>query len=295
VKPRLLVTGAAGFLGWQVSRKAAGSWQVFGLCHTHRLDFAGVVPIFFDLLELSRMTALFEEIRPDGVIHTAAASDPNFCEGYPVATRPVNVDVPERLSGFCADRGIPFLFTSSDLVFDGESSPYGEDDPTGPVCIYGDQKATAEKKVLARNPDALVCRLPLLFGASGSIHTAFDYRMRQALGKKEPLRLFRDEFRTPVDAGSAAAGLLQFLGREKGMLHLGGRERISRLDMGRRLARLMGVASPAIVAVSQAEVRMPAPRAADVSLDSSRAFGLGYDPKGLDAALEEALDGRGIT
>jgi dTDP-4-dehydrorhamnose reductase len=65
--------------------------------------------------------------------------------------------------------------------------------------------------------------------------------------------------------------------------------------MGRRLARLMGIESPPIVPVSQAEVPMPAPRAADVSLDSSRAFGLGYDPKGLDAALGEALDGRRIS
>ena len=58
-----------------------------------------------------------------------------------------------------------------------------------------------------------------------------------ALRQGQPLTLFWDEWRTPLDLASAASGLLALLrSSNTGVLHLGGPERLSRLEMGQRLA-----------------------------------------------------------
>lgn len=286
---RLLVTGAGGFLGWHVSRLAAQHHRVFGTFLNSESKLPSVTPIRIDLTDFHRLDAVFSEIRPQGVIHTAAASKPESCEKNPGETDVINTAVPAHLAGLCGRAGIDYLFTSSDLVFDGRRAPYAEGDATGPINRYGRQKEAAERAVLDRCRHALVCRIPLMFGWSGSENRAFDSQMIESIRSGEPLHLFKDEFRTPADAHSVAEGLLHLLGRESGCLHLGGRERISRLDLGRRIARVMGVNKPPLVGVLQNDIPMAAGRPADVSLNSEKAFASGYNPRPLDAAIRETL------
>lgn len=286
---RLLVTGAGGFLGWQVCRMAAAAWQVFGLCRRVASLPGGCEPIRCDLTQADDLEALFSELQPDAVIHTAAAADPNFCEAHPDQTDPINVQVPARLARRCARGTTPYIFTSTDLVYDGTRPPYAETDPVAPVNVYGEQKAGAEAAVAAAWPGALICRMPLLFGWSGSVNEPFDREMIRALEQGRPLRLFTDEFRTPVDAESAAAGLLHLLGRTSGILHLGGAQRVSRFDMGVRIAGVLGVSPRLLVPSERGSVPLAAARPADVSLDSRKARGLGYAPLPLDEAIRQAV------
>jgi len=286
---RLLVTGAGGFLGWQACRLAAAHWQVFGLCRRPAPLPDGCEPIGCDLTHVDDVDALFSELRPDAVIHTAAAADPNFCETHPDQTEPINVHVPVWLAGRCAREKIPLLFTSSDLVFDGTRPPYSESDPVAPVNVYGAQKARAEAAVLSVWPGALICRMPLLFGWSGSVHAAFDREMILAIEQGRPLRLFTDEFRTPVDVQSAAAGLLLLLQKASGIFHLGGAERISRFELGVRIAGILGASPQSLIPALQQGVSMAAARPADVSLVNRKARRLGYDPPPLDDAIRKAV------
>jgi dTDP-4-dehydrorhamnose reductase len=286
---RLLVTGADGFLGWHVCRMAAGFWRVIGTSRRTGADTVGCERVCLDLTALDDLEHLFSELRPDAVIHTAAAADPNVCETHPDRTEPINVDVPAWLAGRCARRHIPFVFTSSDLVFDGEHAPYAESAVPSPVNVYGGQKARAETAVRSACAGALVCRMPLLFGWSGSTHKGFDHEMIRAIRSRTPLVLFTDEFRTPVDAQSAAAGLLRLPGRAAGILHLGGRQRTSRFDMGMRFARHLGVSRPSIQAGRKIEAHTAAARPRDVSLVSRQAYRLGFDPMPMDRAIEATV------
>jgi len=113
--------------------------------------------------------------------------------------------------------------------------------------------------------------------------------MIEALRRGEQVSLFTDEYRTPVDGESAARGIFHFLGKAKGVLHLGGYTRISRFDMGKKIEKLIGIEKSLIKPVKQKDIVMPAPRPADISLDSSKAFGMGYSPMDLDTALGEAI------
>lgn len=286
---RLLVTGASGFLGWNVCAAAGAAWEVVGVVHAHPVPIPGARTVACDLTRPGAADQLLREARPDAVIHAAAAAQPEYCQREPEAARRINLEATLELAGRAAAAGIPFLFTSTDLVFDGRRPPYREEDPVSPVSVYGEQKAAAEAGVLARHPGGLVCRMPLMFGDPGPAAQSFLQGWLAALEGDRELALFVDEIRTPVSGRTAAAGLLHLLGRATGILHLGGRTRISRHALGLLLAELLGANPGRIRPVRQAEVATAAPRPPDVSLESGRAYALGYDPPPLREDLRRSL------
>jgi dTDP-4-dehydrorhamnose reductase len=288
----LLVTGASGFLGWNVCQAAqAAGWQVYGTYLAHAVAISGATLLKADLTDFQGLQAVFQDIQPDAVIHTAAQSSPNVCQTDPEAAYAINVTASCNLAGLCGDRHIPFAFTSTDLVFDGRDAPYRETDPVNPVNRYGEQKVQAEEGVRSRYPAAAICRMPLMFGYAPTA-PSFIQPFLKILRSGEPLSLFTDEFRTPASGTTAAQGLLLALEQFNGCIHLGGKERISRYEFGRLMVEVFGISNATITACRQADIQMTAPRPADVSLDSSLAFGLGYSPQSI---RDELVALRGIV
>ena len=155
------------------------------------------------------------------------------------------------------------------MVFDGEHAPYREDDAPAPISVYGRSKAEGECAVLAW-PHTAVVRVSLLFGSSLTAQPTLYDRQRHALATGQPVTFFDDEWRTPLDLRTAARALLGIAASDyTGILHLGGPERLSRRDMGERLARRLGCPAN-VAAVSRHSSGQPEPRPRDLSLDSSR-------------------------
>jgi len=288
-RKKLLVTGASGFLGWNVASIARSDWKVFGIYNRHQTKIEDVSMTRLDLSEYDDLKRLFNDIRPDAVIHTAAVSNPNYCEMHPSESRKINVNASLAIAGLCSMISIPLVFTSTDLVFDGSSPPYSETSMVNPVNVYSEHKVVAEEMIKDVYPEATICRMPLMFGYSGSINQGFTSQMITALKKGEKLNLFSDEYRTPVDAQSASKGLLLFLSKGKGVIHLGGQARISRYEMGLLTAELLACGTSGIVSVKQKDIPMAAKRPADVSLDSSKALSMGYATMNIKDALKETI------
>lgn len=284
---RLLVTGASGFLGFTLCRIAVEARDVTGVYRSHPFEIDGVRPLQCDLLRYGDMKALLAHVRPDAVIHTAALSQPEVCQEQREASRRINVEATANLAGTCADRGIPFVFTSTDLVFDGRNAPYREQDPASPVNVYGEHKVLAEAFVLDRHPAAVVCRMALMFGDAAPGGESFIQGMMRNIKEGKAIRLFTDEVRTPLSAECAARGLLMATepgGRQ--LLHLGGPERISRYDFGLLMRDVFEMSDARIAACRQEDVPMKASRPPDVSLDSSEAVQLGFSAPSLREQLE---------
>jgi dTDP-4-dehydrorhamnose reductase len=258
-RPVAWVTGAGGLIGSHLVRAApaaAPEWEVVGLTRDH-----------LDLADAAAVEALFHRQPPQLVIHCAALSRATACQADPALARRLNVDVTARLAALAAD--IPFVFFSTDLVFDGRKGHYRETDPPNPLTVYAGTKLDAEQVVLA-NPRHTVLRTSLNGGVSLTGDRGFNEELRRTWQAGRAARLFRDEFRCPIAASVTAQAVWALIARNQpGLYHLAGRERLSRLLIGEWLAARWPELHPRLEAASLRDYAGP-PRAPDTSLDCAK-------------------------
>ncbi len=259
--PIAWVTGAGGLIGNAVAATcpANAPWRVRALT---RPDL--------DLSDGAAVGALFRRERPQVVIHCAARSRSPACQADPAGAFRDNVDTTLRLADLAAGR--PFVFLSTDLVFDGRRGGYREEDPVGPLSVYAETKVRAEEALRGRG-GVLVIRTSLNHGTSPTGDRAFNEDAAAAWRAGRELRLFTDEFRNPIGAVETARVVWDLLlGGATGWWHVAGSERLSRWEIGCLLAaRHRGGPAP-IVPASLAEYT-GAPRAPDTTLDCARVEG----------------------
>lgn len=278
---RLLVTGVSGFLGWNICQIAPSKWEIFGTCFSNSIKIPNVISIKIDLTNYEKLKQLIKDINPSAIIHTAAAADPIFCQKNPYVSNKINVETSVNIAGLCSDLQIPYIFTSTDLVFDGLNPPYYEDDSVCPVNIYGEQKVLAETGILKIYPKTAICRMPLMFGLCGPHGKSFIQPMIESMKKGKKLNLFTDEIRNPISGKTAATGLFLALDRVCGILHLGGNESISRYDFGKLMAKVFKFNNAKLIPCLQKDLNLSTKRPPDVSLDNTKAICLGFRPLSL--------------
>jgi dTDP-4-dehydrorhamnose reductase len=267
---RLLLTGASGQLGAYLLRElAAAGMEVTAWSGARRGELFGVPLQPVDLADGDAIAAAFRQARPEAILHAAAVASVAECHRGPERARRVNVGGTAALAELAAAAGARLVLVSTDLVFDGERAPYREADSPAPLSVYGRSKADAEAAALAA-PRAAVARVSLLFGRALTGRPTFFDQQADALRNGRPVRLFADEWRTPLHLATAARALVALTRADfAGVLHVGGPERLSRLEMGRRLARFLGADPGVIVPALRADAPAAEPRPRDVSLDSS--------------------------
>jgi dTDP-4-dehydrorhamnose reductase len=263
MKPVVLVTGAGGLIGQYMTRTAARwapEWDVRGLT---RQDA--------DLTDVLRVTDIYRALKPHAVMHCAALSRTKDCEQQPDQARRVNVTATTHLATLAKD--VPFFFLSSGEVFDGKRGWYEEGDEARPINVYGQTKLEAEQIVL-QNPRHTVVRIVLTAGTSKSGDRSFIEEMRRMARSGGRVTLFEDEYRCPLPAGVIARALWELLGHERaGLYHLGGRERLSRWEIGEALIRWYPELSGRLKA-GTARSYTGSPRPADLSLRCDKIQGL---------------------
>jgi dTDP-4-dehydrorhamnose reductase len=269
---RILVTGASGRLGSALIDHLIedGRHDVFAWSRTTCGNLGEVALRSVDLCDPRAVAEALAEANPDAVIHAGAISAADAVGRDPAQGRAVNAEGTRRLAEWAGSHHRRLVFTSTDLVFDGSRSWYREDDAARPVLAYGRTKYEAEAHVLAIR-EGLVARLSLLFGPTPSGRPSFFDVAIDALRRGEPRAFFEDEFRTPLDYRTAAAILVQLVESDAiGIVHVGGRERLSRFELMRRAAVVAGIDPGLVRPGRQADAILPEPRPADTSLDTSR-------------------------
>lgn len=253
------ITGATGLIGnyiVQLAPKYAASAQVIPLTRAK-----------LDLENFAAVREAFKKDSPGLIIHCAALTNTPTCEKNPALTQKLNVDVTAVLAELAAN--IPFIFFSTDLVFDGRVGNYDESSPVSPLSVYGKSKAEAERIVLA-NPNHTVLRTSLNYGTSLTGTRAFNEQMKLAVERGETLGLFTDEFRCPIPAIETARVVWELAAQDKpGLYHVTGTERLSRLQIGQLLLKHWGKTDAKIREESLKDFR-GLPRSPDTSFDCAK-------------------------
>ena len=289
---KILITGASGFLGYHLLRSAyAKGFEVYGLYNSGAISFAQSTNLQVDLRNYIDMGNMIDDIEPDVVIHAAALADGNLCQANKELSYELNVEVTSNLAGICCDYQVPFVFTSTDLVFDGKKGNYTEEDQPNPLMVYGEHKFLAEQEVERVYPSGLIVRCPLMFGAVEASTKNYFSTFLQGLREGKAGKLFYDEYRSVCGGKSVAEGILHICEEASGLVHIAGPERVSRYDLGIAIADAFGLNRELIQSASQKDIQMTAPRPADVSLNIQKALALGYSPLGYQEELRQIAGG----
>jgi dTDP-4-dehydrorhamnose reductase len=268
---KILITGASGQLGSYLLDQLRGSSDhIIAWSSGNRQERSGTRLQPVDLANADQVARCFEEAKPNLVLHVAALASIVACSQAPERAEKINHLGTALLAELAARSKSRLLYVSTDLVFDGEKGNYREEDEAHPLSTYGRTKLAGEKAALAI-ASSLVVRVSLLLGPS--LHTErpnFFDQQSQTLLSGQSIGCFVDEWRTPLTHRWAARMLLKLLGEwdGTGLLHLGGPERLSRSEMGQRLAQRLGVAAQKIEPIARAAGLAAEPRPRDVSLNS---------------------------
>ncbi len=286
-----LVLGGSGFLGAHVV-VCIGPEAIAASREAGPVDPARFVRL--DARKPGDLERVLAEVSPARIVDCAAYSSVGEAEAHPDIARQLNVDVPRTLARWCAQTGARLVHVSTDLVFGArEPGPGGfrEEDPPGPVSEYGRSKVAGEAAVLEAHPDALVVRLPLMYGESLGRGRGASDSLLAAIERGDRPVVFTDEWRTPLEVNNAAQALAELSARsDRGILHVAGPDRVSRHEFALVVleSRRPGRTPPSelVTAGTRAAARH-ATRPADVSLDASRARGLLATPLlGVRAGLQ---------
>jgi dTDP-4-dehydrorhamnose reductase len=248
----LLVVGASGHLGGEVCRQAvAAGERVVGTYH--RSARRGLVAL--DVRDPAAVRALVADLRPRAVVNAA----------YVYGDWATCADGAAHVAAAAADAGSRLVHLSTDVVHGGRPQPYADDEPPSPIFPYGAAKAAAETAVAALDPAAAIVRTSLIVGDENSkqIRLCLDALSGRAA-------LFSDEVRCPVGVEDLAAAVLELAASVyAGRLNVAGPDAVTRVELGRLVARRYGVDATELRSTTIAEAGSVRP--AEIRLDSSRA------------------------
>lgn len=204
------------------------------------------------------MRALVTTVRPHAVVSSAYLYD----------DWAVTADGAAYVAVAAAEVGARLVHVSSDALHGGRPEPYADDEPPSPIFAYGAAKAAAETAVRLVDPTAALVRASLILGdeRSKQIRLCLDALAGTAA-------LFDDEIRCPVGVDDLADAVLELVSSDyAGPLNAGGPDAVSRVELGRLVARRYGL-DPARLrsmsiaesgSVRPAEIRLTGVRATEV-------------------------------
>ncbi|TDC68103.1 SDR family oxidoreductase [Streptomyces hainanensis] len=262
----------AGYLAGHVGRRLAALGHHPVLSSRHRPTTPGTRGLDWlpaDVVDPDSLTRLLATARADTVVTVHGPSDITWCEANPALADAAHHGGARRLAALLDGRRA--LMISTDNVFPGHRTSYGESDPTAPANAYGRAKLAAERALLATG-NALALRVSLVYGWDrAGLRPNFFTTSALRLAAGEPVAVPDDHWNTPVLADDVAAWTAALLTTEHtGVLHLGGPRRLSRLDWARHLARAQG-ADPALARAAPRDDTAYACRPRNACLHSERA------------------------
>ncbi len=275
---KVLVTGAKGMLGREVVRAFSRRYNTVGLSHGD-----------LEITDLTGVLTLFREERPDIVVHTAAYTDVDGCEGAPERAYRINGLGTRNVAIGCAETGAIMVYISTDYVFDGRKGrPYTELDRPSPVNTYGLSKLMGEEFIKDLLWRYYIVRTSWLFGRGGrNFVEAILTRGREG----RALEVVDDQMGIPTYTADLAGKLVEVVERGGfGTYHITNTGQCSWYDFACKILELSKIDNVSLKAIKSWELARPARRPSFSVLDNLLLRLEGLSPlRDWEEALREYL------
>ena len=187
---RIVVTGVSGQVGAAL------------IARFHKEDVISANRSLIDLAQPNNIAAVLEQLNPAIIINAAAYTAVDQAESERELARVVNSVAPGVIARWASAKGVPLIHFSTDYVFDGHGqAPWGEDDATGPLSVYGRTKLDGEDAVRAAGGISLIVRTSWVYASTGKNFLRTIARLAR---EREQLRIVADQIGAPTSAALIA-------------------------------------------------------------------------------------------
>lgn len=265
---RILLTGAGGQLGIDVTRAAAEG--------PHDVDLIAVTRADVDVTDQGAVESTLDSLRPDVVIHAAAYTAVDKCESNSALAFHVNGDGTRHVVATAEAIGARVIYISTDYVFDGTSdTPYVESDRPNPASVYGASKLAGERAVVELGDRGLIVRTSWVCGPHGSNMVKTILRAAEV---HPTLRFVDDQIGKPTFTSDLADALLLLATRDdSGIMHVTNEGIVSWFEFCQAVLAAAGLDPGRVEPCATHELQppRPAPRPANSVLANTRFGELG--------------------
>ena len=268
---RIVVTGGAdGQVLLSLMEKGVAAGHEIVALGRPELDLAG---------DSDAIVRAVEATKPDGVVSAAAYTAVDKAESEAELAFAINGSGAGAVARAAQELGVPIVHISTDYVFDGSKPvPYAEDDPTGPVSVYGASKLAGEEAVLEASPNSAVLRTAWVYSP---FNANFVKTMLRLAADREEVGVVSDQRGNPTSALDIADGILRVLANLapsddadlRGVFHMTGQGEASWAEFAERIfsaSMAAGGPSARVRPITTADYPTPAIRPANSRLDSSK-------------------------
>ena len=241
---RPLIVGASGQVGAELYR-ALSEAGLGNVARSSQSPVSGWLALdLAKILKVDEAAAALAPVKPDLILCAGAMTFVDGCEEHPELASRVNTYGPAALAAYAHRRNIPFVYFSTDYVFDGSAEhpgPYAEEAETHPLSVYGRSKLDGERAVMRVHPEALVVRTSWVYGPDAAGKNFISSLLR-ALRAGERVPVPSDQISTPTLNRDLARVTLELLGSGcHGIVHVTGPELMSRLELATAVAKFFGL------------------------------------------------------
>ncbi len=153
-----------------------------------------------DVRDEEGLKKVFEEFRPDLVLHLAAETDLEFCETHPEIAESTNAQATKTIAQLSERYGSTLAYISTAGVFDGTKEGfYTEADPPRPIMVYGRTKYDGELYAREYCSRTFVVRAGWMMGGGREKEKKFIYKiLQQVRAGKQEIFVVDDRWGTPT-------------------------------------------------------------------------------------------------
>ncbi len=261
---KILVTGANGQLGWELSQLSSSFPQY---------QYSFVDRAILDLSKPASIQSVLDTYKPDVIINTAAYTAVDKAETEKELAYTVNAKSVEVMAAYAALKHIPFISFSTDYVFTGTATePYTTETTIAPINYYGSTKADGESLAIAANPDTIIIRTSWVFSSHGN---NFVKTMMRLMKERESLNVVSDQKGRPTYAKDLAIATMKMIeaidaGKKiKGIYHFANQGETTWFDFAKKIQATAGLTCE-VNPIQTADFPTPAKRPAYSVLDTTK-------------------------